>query len=211
MRASRGPRNRVSHPKFLVGTDREDRRRIRAIGCGSAPPGPIAHPGRSDRRAPCARRHLHSSPARGRDVLASRSRPIAASLGQRRGFLPYCPQALRWVAPPQRAPALSPLTRAPSACDECQRRRAFCVRTCRRPATTRAAVEAGSGSVDQVRVHRLRRFVRFALGVGITCRSDRNKRLNSRPGGETESRDHEGKIKAPVPVPGNSAPEKGKG
>ena len=60
-------------------------------------------------------------------------------------------------------------------------------------------------------MNRLRRFVRFALGVGIACRSEWNKQLKSRPRGETESRDHEGKIKAPVPVPGNSAPRKEKG
>jgi hypothetical protein len=38
MRPSKVPRYRVSHLKFLFGTDRKDRRRIRAMVCVSARP-----------------------------------------------------------------------------------------------------------------------------------------------------------------------------
>jgi hypothetical protein len=54
----------------------------------------------------------------------------------------------------------------------------------------------------RVSVNRLRRFVR--------SERPEKRRLKIDPNGETESRDHEGKIKAAVPVPGNSAPRRGK-
>jgi len=53
--------------------------------------------------------------------------------------------------------------------------------------------------------------VSFALGVDIPCRHRPGKAAEIRQTTQTESHDHEGKIKAPVPVPGNSALGKEKG
>jgi hypothetical protein len=72
-------------------------------------------------------------------------------------------------------------------------------------------VEVGSGSVARVEREPHPQVRPLCVRRRYRLSGDRNKRLKSRRRGETESRDHEGKIKAPVPVPGNSAPEKGKG
>jgi hypothetical protein len=80
MRPSKVPRNRVSHHNFLVGTDRKNRRPIRAMLCGSArrshrasrPPRPMRP---SSAPAP--------SPARGRQDGRDWSSPVS--------FLPLPP------------------------------------------------------------------------------------------------------------------------